>query len=80
MGAGLRLVPWTATLLVVAPVNGLLADRVGDRPLLLVGLILQVVGLGGWLSQRRPVCPTWRYSARSSSRMLAVACDSRATL
>jgi MFS family permease len=49
MGAGLRLVPWTATLLVVAPVTGLLADRVGDRPLLLVGLILQVVGLG-WLA------------------------------
>ncbi|MDF3049064.1 MAG: drug resistance transporter, EmrB/QacA subfamily [Pseudonocardia sp.] len=49
MGAGLRLVPWTATLLVVAPVTGLLADRVGDRPLLLVGLILRVVGLG-WLA------------------------------
>jgi MFS family permease len=49
LGAGLRLLPWTATLLVVAPVTGLLADRLGDRPLLLGGLVLQVVGVG-WLA------------------------------
>ena len=47
--AGLRLVPWTATLLVVAPVAGLLADRTGDRPVLVGGLVLNAVGLA-WIA------------------------------
>ena len=32
LGAGLRLLPWTATLFFVAPVAGKLVDRVGERP------------------------------------------------
>jgi EmrB/QacA subfamily drug resistance transporter len=43
--AGVRLVPWTATLLVIAPLAGMLADRVGDRPVLTLGLALQAAGL-----------------------------------
>ena len=43
--AGLRLVPWTATLFVVAPLAGALADRIGERPLIVGGLGLQAVGL-----------------------------------
>ena len=43
--AGLRLVPWTATLFVVAPLAGALADRTGERPLIVGGLALQAVGL-----------------------------------
>ena len=43
--AGLRLLPWTATPMIVAPVAGALADRVGTRPLLVVGLALQAAGL-----------------------------------
>ena len=43
--AGLRLVPWTATLFVVAPLAGALADRIGERPLIVGGLALQAVGL-----------------------------------
>jgi EmrB/QacA subfamily drug resistance transporter len=46
--AGLRLVPWTATLFVVAPVAGALADRIGERPLIVGGLAIQAVGLG-WI-------------------------------
>ena len=42
---GLRLLPWTATPLVVAPLAGLLADRVGTRPILVLGMLLQGVGL-----------------------------------
>ena len=44
-GAGLRLLPWTATLFVVAPVAGNLVNRVGERPLVVAGLLLQAVGM-----------------------------------
>jgi MFS family permease len=47
--AGLRLVPWTATLFVVAPIAGALSDRIGERQLLVGGLALQAVGLG-WVA------------------------------
>ena len=47
--AGLRLMPWTATFITVAPVAGALADRIGERPLMVVGLSLQAVGMG-WLA------------------------------
>lgn len=47
--SGLRLIPWTATLLVVAPLAGAMADRFGNRPVLVLGLALKAVGLG-WLS------------------------------
>src|SRR4051794_12975947 len=49
LGAGLRLIPWTATFLTVAPVAGALADRFGERPLMSGGLLLQAVGMG-WLA------------------------------
>jgi EmrB/QacA subfamily drug resistance transporter len=49
LGAGLRLLPWTATLFFVAPVAGKLVDRVGERPFLAAGLLLQGVGLG-WIA------------------------------
>jgi EmrB/QacA subfamily drug resistance transporter len=47
--AGLRLMPWTATLFVIAPIAGALADRIGERPLVVGGLALQAVGLA-WLA------------------------------
>ena len=47
--AGLRLMPWTATFITVAPVAGALADRIGERPLMVVGLSLQAAGMG-WLA------------------------------
>jgi EmrB/QacA subfamily drug resistance transporter len=42
--AGLRLVPWTATFLVVGPIAGAMADRIGERPLMVTGLLLQAAG------------------------------------
>ncbi|WP_433345361.1 MFS transporter [Microtetraspora malaysiensis] len=48
--AGLRLLPWTATLFLVAPVAGRLVDRVGERPLVVAGLALKAVGMF-WISQ-----------------------------
>jgi EmrB/QacA subfamily drug resistance transporter len=49
LGAGLRLLPWTATLFFVAPVAGALVDRFGERPFLAGGLALQALGLG-WVA------------------------------
>jgi EmrB/QacA subfamily drug resistance transporter len=51
-GVGLRLLPWTATLLVVAPIAGSLVNRLGERRLIVVGLLVQAVGMAwiGWIS------------------------------
>jgi MFS family permease len=42
--AGLHVLPWTVTPVVVAPLAGALSDRIGRRPLLLAGTALQGVG------------------------------------
>ncbi|WP_433129148.1 MFS transporter [Micromonospora sp. CA-240977] len=47
--AGLQLLPWTATLFLVAPIAGRLVDRIGERPLVVAGLALQAVGML-WIS------------------------------
>ena len=45
LAAGLRLLPWTATPLLIAPIAGVLSDRIGARPVLALGMLLQSVGL-----------------------------------
>jgi EmrB/QacA subfamily drug resistance transporter len=47
--AGLRVLPWTAMPIIVAPIAGALSDRIGGRPLMATGLALQAVGLG-WIA------------------------------
>ena len=49
LDAGLRLLPWTATFITVAPVVGALTDRIGERPFMVGGLTLQAVGMG-WIA------------------------------
>lgn len=49
LGAGLRLLPWTATLFVTAPVAGAVVNRFGERPLVATGLTMQAIGLG-WIA------------------------------
>ena len=44
LGAGLRLMPWTGTFLLVGPVAGALTDRIGERPLMVTGLLIQAAG------------------------------------
>jgi EmrB/QacA subfamily drug resistance transporter len=46
--AGLRLLPWTATLFVVAPAAGKLLNQIGERPLVVGGLVLQALGMA-WI-------------------------------
>ena len=49
LDAGLRLIPWTATFITVAPIAGALSDKVGERPLMVLGLSLQAAGMA-WLA------------------------------
>ena len=43
--AGIRTLPWTAMPIFVAPVAGVLSDRIGSRPLMAAGLALQSAAL-----------------------------------
>jgi len=43
--AGIRTLPWTAMPIFVAPVAGILSDRIGSRPLMATGLALQSLAL-----------------------------------
>ena len=47
--AGIRTLPWTAMPIFVAPVAGILSDRIGSRPLMAAGLALQAGALA-WLA------------------------------
>ena len=45
LAAGVRLMAWTGTFIVVAPAAGALADRIGERPLIVVGLTVQAAAM-----------------------------------
>ena len=47
--AGVRLIPWTGTVMVVSPIAGAMVERVGERPLLVGGLLMQAAGFG-WVA------------------------------
>jgi EmrB/QacA subfamily drug resistance transporter len=47
--AGLRLLPWTGAVFLVAPLAGAMVDRIGERPFVVVGLLLQAAGLA-WVA------------------------------
>jgi EmrB/QacA subfamily drug resistance transporter len=47
--SGLRVLPWTAMPMFVAPIAGALSDRIGGRPFMAVGLALQAIGLA-WIA------------------------------
>jgi len=49
LSAGVRVLPWTAVTMVLAPVVGQLAERWGGKPLVVTGLALQAAGLA-WLA------------------------------
>ncbi|MGW7312943.1 DHA2 family efflux MFS transporter permease subunit [Streptomyces sp. NPDC054854] len=44
--AGLRMLPWTGMPMIVAPLAGILSDRIGGRPVVAAGLAFQAIGLG----------------------------------
>jgi len=47
--SGLMTLPWTGMPMIVAPIAGLLSDRIGARPLMALGLAFQAVAVG-WLA------------------------------
>ena len=49
LAAGVRTLPWTAMPMVVAPIAGLVTQKIGGRPVLATGLALQAAGLA-WLA------------------------------
>ena len=57
--AGLRLLPWTGMPLIVAPIAGALSDRIGGKPLMLLGMSMQAGALA-WLAAISS--PTLAYS------------------
>ncbi|MGV9890417.1 DHA2 family efflux MFS transporter permease subunit [Streptomyces sp. NPDC003395] len=52
--AGLRMLPWTGMPMLVAPIAGILADRVGGRPVVAAGLFFQAAGLAYLASASTP--------------------------
>ena len=59
LAAGIRILPWTAMPMLLAPVVGKLAERWGGKPLVVTGLGLQAVGLT-WLAS--VITPTTPYA------------------
>jgi EmrB/QacA subfamily drug resistance transporter len=49
LGAGLRLLPWGLAPFLLAPRAGALADRIGERALVVTGLLLQTAGMA-WIA------------------------------
>jgi EmrB/QacA subfamily drug resistance transporter len=55
--AGLRTLPWTGMPMLIAPIAGLLSDRIGSRPLMVTGLTLQAGAIGWLASISTPTTP-----------------------
>jgi EmrB/QacA subfamily drug resistance transporter len=63
LDAGIRLLPWTATLFIVAPITGARISRVGERPFAVAGLLLQAAGMGWIALIAGPEVAYWRLVA-----------------
>jgi nitrate/nitrite transporter NarK len=55
--AGLRTLPWTGMPMLVAPIAGLLSDRIGSRPLMAAGLTLQAAAIAWLATVSTPTVP-----------------------
>jgi len=58
LSAGLRLLPFFATPMLVSPIAGAVSDRVGRRPLIVAGLALQTIGFA-WVAARGSLGTGW---------------------
>jgi EmrB/QacA subfamily drug resistance transporter len=60
LAAGIRMLAWTGVTMAVAPVAGVLSDRIGGRGIMATGLGLQAIALG-WMAAI--ITPTVAYSS-----------------
>ena len=58
ISAGLRLLPFFGTPMVIAPLAGALSDRIGRRPIMVTGLALQALGFA-WVAARGSLHTSW---------------------
>jgi MFS family permease len=58
VSAGLRLLPFFGAPMVISPIAGALSDRVGRRPIMVVGLTLQTVGFV-WVAWSGSLNTSW---------------------
>ena len=68
LGAGLRLLPWGVAPFFIAPRAGKLADRIGERPLVVSGLLLQAAGFA-WIAVI--AAPAMAYPAMLAPMMIS---------
>jgi predicted MFS family arabinose efflux permease len=57
LGAGLRMLPWTAPLLIIAPISGRLVNPLGERVLVTTGVLLQAIGMAVFAYAAGPAAP-----------------------
>ena len=58
ISAGLRLLPFFATPMVVSPFAGAISDRIGRKPIMVTGLALQALGFA-WVAARGSLRTSW---------------------
>ena len=52
LASGVRILPWTAMPMIIAPIAGALSDRIGGHRIMVTGLALQAIGLA-WIAAVR---------------------------
>jgi EmrB/QacA subfamily drug resistance transporter len=57
LASGLRILPWTAMPMIVAPIAGALSDRIGGHRIMGTGLALQAIGLAWIAAVSSPTTP-----------------------
>jgi len=63
LDSGLRLLPWTGALFIVAPIAGALTNRVGERTLVTLGLTMQAAGFAWVAAIASPRMAYWHMIA-----------------
>jgi MFS family permease len=58
ISTGVRLLPFFATPMFVSPVAGAMSDRIGRRPVMVVGRTLQALGFA-WVAARGSLATSW---------------------
>jgi EmrB/QacA subfamily drug resistance transporter len=58
ISAGLRLLPFFATPMIISPLAGAISDMIGRRPIMVTGLVLQALGFA-WVAARGSLRTSW---------------------